>query len=54
MIRIPLASFDAYELDGGYAVVSKGDMTLRVQVEGMDALLFPERSVKHRDLAKRF
>jgi hypothetical protein len=52
-MRVPLTDFDEVEQEGDRAIVTKDGVSARVQVDGEYALLFPDRSVKHRDLAKR-
>lgn len=51
-MRVPLTRFDDVVEEPGFAIVTLGGRTLRVQVIDTDALLFPERSAKHRTMAK--
>ncbi len=51
-MRVPLIRFDDVVEEPGFATVTLGAIVVRCQVDGEDALLFPERSVKQRDVCK--
>lgn len=52
-MKVPIADLSDFvegERDG---IVTVGDLTVKVQIDGAYIVLWPERSYKHRDMAKR-